>query len=742
MCLTSRTRAIGVLLLVPLAMAPIAARAQTTLPGVTVSTPSPVTPSKGATSPTPPSSADATSGKSPAKAKTAAPAPAVTPSAPPPALPLPGTLIVADDSFVPVTVILDGALAPNPSASLADLLSTTPGVAASTFAPGASRPIIRGLENNRVRIQDNGVASHDVSALSEDHGVPIDPLVGGRVEVIRGPATLRYGSQSIGGVVSAENNRIPTIIPPSGFSLETRGGWTSVNSGRDGGLIVDVGSGNVAIHADAFSRDAGDYRTPHGVQPNSSLHADGGSLGGSLIFDKGYFGVAYTRYASLYRIPGVEAAERALRIDLDQWRLTSKGEWRVESGAVDRIRFWFGRTEYRHDEISIDPGTGEREIGSTFRNTELEGRIEVQHRPLLMAFGRLTGAVGLQLGDRRLSAAGEGGELLAPNRTDTAALFIFEELQPTDRLRIQAAARMERARVRGTAALFPDTFLPPPDEPDLEGRNRTFKPRSVSLGILHELPLGIVARVTGQLVERAPDAAELFSKGPHEATQTFEIGNPNLAIERARTLEIGFRRARGDFRFDATAFHTEFDGFIFKRLTGVTCDDDFASCGAGSELEQLVFGQRDATFQGVEIAAQWDVIPIWRGVLGIDGQYDFVRARFEDGSAVPRIPPHRAGAGVYYKDGRWYARVGFLHAFRQDEIALGETSTSSYSLLNAELSYTIRPSATGPGAREIVIGLRGDNLLDDDVRNHVSFRKDEVLQPGRSIRLFGTLKFN
>ena len=165
---------------------------------------------------------------------------------------------------------------------------------------------------------------------------------------------------------------------------------------------------------------------------------------------------------------------------------------------------------------------------------------------------------------------------------------------------------------------------------------------------------------------------------------------------------------------------------------------------AGRGTEQILFQQRDATFTGAELQAQLDVAPIWRGVWGIDGQYDFVRARFDDaqGGNVPRIPPHRAGAGVYYRDINWFARVGFLHAFDQNRIGDEETPTDGYTLLNADLAYTFKLDSQGSVIPEMTIGLKGENLLDDDVRNHVSFLKDEVLQPGRTIRLYGIVKLN
>ncbi|MEO1283172.1 MAG: TonB-dependent receptor, partial [Pseudomonadota bacterium] len=234
----------------------------------------------------------------------------------------------------------------------------------------------------------------------------------------------------------------------------------------------------------------------------------------------------------------------------------------------------------------------------------------------------------------------------------------------------------------------------------------------------------------------------------------FEIGNPNLEKEKALTVELGWRKATGALRFDTTAYYSRFDGFIFKQLTGLECEGTLGSCGAehdeeegedghGHEaLDQVLFQQRDAQFFGVELAAQYDVGPLWRGIWGIEGQYDFVRARFDEGGDVPRIPPHRLGGGLYYRDSTWFAKVGLLHAFDQDRIGENEIETPDYTLVSAEISYTT-PKGLGESGPQFTIGLKGENLADDSVLNHASFkRREEVLLPGASVKVFGKLSFN
>ena len=694
--------------------------AQTQLPGVVVTTPSPVVAPR------------------PAAAPAQGPAATQLPTTPP--ADIPSLTFIAPDAFVLLTIVTAREITATPGATLTDSLQYKPGIAGTTFAPGANRPVIRGLDSFRVRVQENGIGAHDVSAMSEDHAIPIDPYAADQLEVVRGPATLRYGSQAIGGVVNASNQRIPEFIPPRGFRAETRGGLTSVDNGADGAFKVTAGAGNFAVHADAFGRRTEDYDTPHGRQLNSFVDSDGFALGTSLVGKDGYVGVAFVNFNSLYGIPGGEAAEEGKRIDVQQNKVLSKGEWRVRSHGIEAIRYWFGASSYAHNELLIPDG--ELEIGSRFTNREQEGRIEVQHQPVKTALGELRGAVGTQIGHRNVEGLSfEGDSLLDPARTNSVAAFWFEELQVTSRLRLQAAARIEQTKVDGTGLDFTD-----PLAPALISEAPTFKPKSVSAGILYELPLSVVARVTAQHVERSPADAELFSKGAHEATGTFEIGNPFLTLEKANTYELGFKRAKGQLRFDASAYYTKFDGFIFKQATGETCEATLDSCtpaGGGGDLAQILFQQRNAIFYGAELLTELDVGRIHKGVWGIDGQYDFVRAWFDDAQNgnVPRMPPHRAGLGIYYRDANWYARTGFLHAFEQDKIGQFETPTAGYTLLNADLAYTYRRDGSGV-IPEVTVGIKGENLLDDDVRNSVSFKKDEVLLQGQNVRLYGIVKLN
>jgi iron complex outermembrane receptor protein len=755
----------------------------TQLPEITVNAPSPIVRRQPVRPQTPARVARAVPGRTRAPAAQPQPAPAVAP-------PQQGVLPIVTDQFATVTVVPNEEIRREGGGTLGDLLFSKPGITGSEFAPGASsRPIIRGLDVNRVGIIENGIGSNGASDLGEDHFVPIDPIATNQIEVIRGPATLRYGSTAIGGVVSATNNRIPDALPlcaaapfqtyglpvkapaanvgsPGCVTAETRTAVNSVDRGVEGAILLDGGGGNFAIHADAYGRKSGDYNIPsypylndptqpfNGRQPNSAAQADGASIGGSYFFQGGFIGAAITQNDALYHIPGLDGAEHQTRIDAHQTKFTTKGEYRPDAAAIDAVRFWAGATDYKHNEIGLadvnDPTTDG--VRQTFTNKEQEGRVEVQFAPFNIRFAALTTAVGLQASHQELTAPSPDdigsplNGLWDPNKNTKVAGYIFNELKFTDTTKVQIAGRIERADLSGTTPEFiPEVFdlnADPASIGPATARNLHFTPKSGSIGLIQNLPWDLSALITAQYVERAPKPAELFSRGAHDATTTFDIGNPNLGIETAKSIEAGLRRATGPLRFELTGYYTKFDGFIFRRLNGNTCEDGVCQIGPGLELNQAIYSQRNATFRGGEFQFQYDVLPVWNGLFGVEGQYDIVRATFDDGTNVPRIPPQRVGGGVFYRDTNWLMRLNLLHAFAQNDVAvIAETPTPGYNLLKAEVSYRTKLDASWFGAREILVGLVGNNLLNENIRNSVSYNKDEVLLPGIGVRAFANLKF-
>ena len=678
---------------------------------------------------------------------------------------LQGTLPIVTDQFATVTVVPNDDIRRDGAATLGDLLFEKPGITGSSFAPGASsRPIIRGLDVNRVRIQEDGIGANGASDLGEDHFVPVDPLTTDQVEVIRGPATLRFGSQAIGGVVETINNRIPTMIPSRGISAEFSGAGTSIDNGIDGAVLLDAGGGNFAVHADAYGRTTQDYRVPHypyltapspldapnatqpgafnGRQPNSALRNNGESVGASYIFNEGFVGLAVVQNDALYHIPGIDGEDHHTRIDAEQTKVLTKGEWRAPMAAIDALRFWGGVTDYKHNEIGLADDTDPASDGvrQTFTNKEQEGRIEAQLAPFNLRFAMLTTAIGVQGGHQELTAPSpDNAGLWDPNTNRRIAGYMFNEFKFGEMTKTQIAGRIERVELSGIGRSFDavGTMTATPVSPG-------YTPKSASIGLIQNLPWDLVGSVTAQYIERAPKPAELFSGGGHDATATFDKGDPNLGIEAAQSIELGLRRAKGPFRFEATAYYTKFKGFIYRRLTGDTCDGDTGVCGPGAgDLNEAIYSQNDAIFRGGEFQSQWDLAPLGAGMFGIEDQFDVVRATFTDGSNVPRIPPVRMGGGVYWRDAHWLARVKLLHAFAQNNIAaIAETPTPGYDDLHAELSYKWKPAKLAGGdLSEVSVGINGSNLLNRDIRNSVSYSKDEVLMPGASVRLFAMVKY-
>ncbi len=677
-----------------------------------------------------------------------------TAAATPPAAPPVATTSTA--SFAP-SALTGNQIQSSTSPSFGNLFFTAPGATSAGLSTQSSRPVLRGLSDAKVRIQENGIGSVDVSDIAQDHGVPLDPLALQNTEVFRGPGALRFGSQAVGGVVDVTNNRIPTAAPIGGMAAELRSAVTSVDSGWESGLLLDAGAGNVAVHADVYGRGAQDYRIPsypylvppspapafNGRQPNSATQSAGAAIGGSYLFDGGYAGLSISRFTSDYHVPGIASADSQQHNQLEQTKIMSKGEYRPDATAISAVRYWLGYSDYRHDEIDLNQTAfgNFQTIGATFKNRQTEGKLEVESQPVATPLGALTSIIGLQGAYQRLDTLGQA--ILLPAQTTTAAGYFFEQMRHTDTLRTQFAARVESVDVAGTSFGFPLNYLPPPNTPASSPSRSDFLPTSLSVGVIKDLPSDLQASVTLQRIQRAPRALELFASGPDDSEKTFKIGNPNLTLETANTAEIGLKRTRGDVRFDANLYYTRYDKFIFGAATGNLCGATFATCapGGSGDYIQVAYSQRDAIFRGGELSAQWDVTPLSGGIFGIEGQFDMVRATFTDGSNVPRIPPMRLGGGVYWRSDAWYARLNLLHAFSQNDYAQFDTPTDGYNLLKFQLEHRQRWTDSPWGAVEVATGLIGDNLLNADIRNSVQFHKDEILQPGRTVKLFLNVKY-
>lgn len=589
-------------------------------------------------------------------------------------------------------------------ASIADSLADVPGIASTGFATGASRPIIRGMDATRVRILEDGVGSSDVSDIGPDHGVPIDPLSARSIEVVRGAATLRYGSQAIGGVVNAINNRIPSILPDKTIDAEATGSFDTVSNTGQGSLLADVKAGNFALHADGFYRDAGDYDTPLGTQANSFFRGHGESIGGSYFFGGSHIGAAVTQYDSKYGIPS-----DITYIDMKQTKVMTKSSFDLGSGVLKTLNIDGSWANYQHTENEPN-GT----VDTTFRNKEWDARGEL----LFGKMGPLANtALGVEVQNRRFSALGVDSSYLFPTTTQSEAAFLFTEMPVGDAFKLQASGRVETLDVQGTPRS--DIFT-----------KRTFTPVSGALSALFDATKTLRFGLTFSSTGRAPAITELFARGGHDGPNTFETGDPNLKIERANSLEGTVRLRTGRLRLDGSIYSTWFRNYIYGNPTGRTCDGD-GSCvvGDGDDLKELDYRQQRAHFRGAEGQASYLLIKENGGGLEAKMLADYVRATLDDGSNVPRIPPYRAGGGLSWTSNPVDASFQLMYVGRQDKFGAFDSATPSYVSLDSQIAW--RPFKSLPG---IQFSIVGKNLTNEVQRDAAALNRDQVVMPGRNIR--------
>jgi iron complex outermembrane receptor protein len=617
-----------------------------------------------------------------------------------------------DELAIPVDRIDRSELLENLGSTLGDSIDHVPGIASSGFAAGASRPVIRGQDAYRSEVLEDGLGTHDVSRESPDHAVPVNPLAAERVEVVRGPATLRYGGGASAGVVNVITNRIPDRVPAEEIRGEVYGGIGLVANQRDFAATLEGGHGPLAWHVDGLFRRANDYSIPNdgspSVQSGTSIDAFSGAIGGAYVHELGRLGFSYNHVDNDYGIPEI-GEDVEVDMKTDRYRFEADLESPLEYVRSVRVRGVY--SDYEHKEKA------DGVVGQTYRNEEFEGRVEVLHEPIL----DFTGALGFHARTRDFEGGGEAADFLAPTDTDSGAVYFYEERDLFGLVTAEMGARVEYTNVRGR---------------DINGirHDRDFVPVSGALSLV-SMPLDwLTIGVRGAVSQRAPSQVELLARGAHEATQTFEIGDPDLDEETSYTgdFRIEAKGARG--RIEWSGFVTRYEDYIYAALSGLTVDEDGNPVAPTTPdaLQQLFYEGRNAVFYGTEVAGEVDVVELDCGTIGLDGRFDFVRARFASGSDrnVPRIVPIRWGGGLFFENENLDLRVGFLRTESQQKTAGFETSTSSFVFLNASLAYRIDFVEAMPLEFTVV----GRNLNDVRGRNHIAFNKDDVLLPGRNIR--------
>lgn len=593
---------------------------------------------------------------------------------------------------------------------LGDTLDSTPGIATTFFGAGASRPIIRGLGEDRVRVLQNGIGAIDASTASPDHAVTSDGLDAERIEILRGAAALAYGGNAIGGVVNVIDQSIPTRAV-DGMSFEGLAAFSSVDDGAQGSANVGFGAGPFALRLSASARDAEPYETPIGEALNQWTSVRTYGVGGSLLGDWGFAGLAVKNTQDEYGLLPEDPSEPGGHIELEQTRIESRGDFRVNWGAFDRVDYGVQHSDYEHTEFEGDGAPGTR-----FTSEGFEGRIEVHH-----GGERLDGALGVQFSDVDFAAEGDEAFITATNTQDSG-VFIVERYD-LGSWGVEGGARLERREISNETV-----------------GAREFDNVSGSLGLFVRPAENWFAGATLARVERAPTAFELFSDGPHLATANYEVGDPNLQQEIATSLETSLRYQRGPVRFELNLYGIEFSDYIAlvergdvwwldadTDTSGFAADEASAPAGADEFLPVFHFVQQDATFVGGELSAAMQIGEVNGFAITADGSLDIVRAAFVGGGHPPRIPPRSLTLGLEAENEHWTARVEAVDTAAQEHLAAFETETDGYTFFNAGLAWRPTESWT--------IRLDGRNLTDELGRVHSSFLKDELPLPGRNFRL-------
>jgi iron complex outermembrane recepter protein len=631
--------------------------------------------------------------------------------------------------------------------SIGETLSGIAGVSSTSFGPGASRPVLRGLQGERTRVLVDGIGSIDVSNTSADHAVAINPLIATRIEVLRGPGVLLYGSSALGGVVNILSSRLPVVMPEDAASIRGRASFgTAANEIALGSALSARLSDKLVLSVDASFLDSGDVRIgdfaesevlrafegelgeedpdDKGRLENSDVRSWTAGAGLSLITETGRLGFSVSRYDSNYGIPpGSPVAKELLglddddgasatgskapqgggdgelvRIDLQQTRVDMAGAFSFDAGPFDGIKLRGGWADYEHAEV--EPSG---EVGTLFLNRGWEGRLELNQR----AIGGWRGAWGLQASSRDLEASGEEA-FLPPNESRSWGVFTLQEWRSGPWL-LEAGARVERSLAR------------------TESVRRRFTPFSAAIGASFAMSEGWRLGVNATRSARAPAAEELFADGPHAATGSFEVGNPNFGLEKAWGLEASLKGETGRLSVAVSLFWNRFDGFITEQATGDVEDD----------LPVFAFLQRDAQTYGAELEASYALIDTSDYKLVADVVADITRGRDLDArTPLPRIPAARGKLGLEAQLSSLDARLEVERVARQNRVTAYELPTQGYTLVNAVVRWR-------PWGDDAAVSLQLDasNLFDVDARRHASFLKDFAPLAGRDIRISARMQF-
>ena len=628
--------------------------------------------------------------------------------------------------FAVADTVVDQKRLAQGAVTIGEALSGETGISSNQFGAGSSRPVIRGQDGPRIKILQNSSENIDVSTLSPDHAVTVDPALAKQVEVIRGPSTLLFGAGTVGGLVNVTDSKLPTAMPEKGYEGNV---GLRYNTGSDEKLAtagVTLGLGDqVALRVEGLKREANDYIAPDYVHEgekerrvdNTFAKGQTVNVGLSWIYDRGFTGISYSNRQDQYGLPGHSheyeschlhglslhcgehdhdedehddhdhdhAHEAGPWIDLKSERYDVRTELDDPFAGFKKLRAQASYTDYQHDEIEEDT------IATRFKNKGYDGRLELVHNPL----GAWEGVIGTQYGQQKLELTGEEA-FLAPNTTKKWSVFALEHAQLND-VHVELAARVDQQKI---------------DIDDSSKKDFDGSAFSVSGAANWEFAPNYKLSLVTSHQERLPLAQELYADGGHFATNTYELGNDQLSKEKSNNVELGFHYDDNTFDYHVHVYHNWFDEYIYAQTL-----DRY------KDFRLVQYAQDKAKFYGAEAEAGYQISPIYK--LSVFG--DYVRGKIDNDNA-PRVPAGRLGTKLNADfDDHWSGSAEYYHVFQQDKIAAYETDSQSYNMLNLGVAY----SGNYSNVSDYRVFLNANNLLDDQVYQHASFLST-IPQVGRN----------
>jgi len=630
------------------------------------------------------------------------------------------------DSPVPVTVLSDDELRMKTGHSIGDTLKNELGISSQSFGPGVGTPVIRGQAGPRVRVLSNGIGSNDVSAISPDHATSVEPLLAERIEVLRGPATLLYGSGAMGGVVNVIDNRIPgrQFDKLVGAALEQR--FDSTSDETSSTMKVEGSKDNIAYHLDGFYRHRNNLDiggsgidtakvaitdpsleivdNPTGFLNNTGAEAISGSAGLSWIGAPGFAGVSINNLNNNYGIAPDGTGGETTRIALRQQKYDFKSELNNPFSFAKNLRTRLGYTDYQHTEIANGSP------GSFFTNQTYEGRLELNHQDI----GPLRGVVGFQALASDFNAIDKStGDTIVPrSQTNSYGVFAVESFD-VGAVTYQFGTRIEQ------------TGISPQDKASL-----SYTPVSASASAVWKLDNRNSLNLAVTRSSRAPNVQELLADGYHDATRSFERGSLSLKEETSYNLDLGYRLKTDWLRAEFDLFHNWASDYIYQQRNGKFVDEDGNSCAVDCK-PVVVSSQQDAIFKGYEAKLILPMLENHFGLVELTLFSDYTRGQFVNGGDVPRMPPLRYGLQLDYNKDRLSSYLRLTRADDQTHVGEFETSTAGYYLLNVGVNYQLKAYQDA----KLMVFAKGNNLLNENIRNATSYLRNFAPEAGRGAEI-------